>query len=350
MEKGLYIKELPENGAVKGIFCVAEKKLLQTKNGAPYLALTLTDNSGEIEARLWENATESAQLFDKGDFLLIHGESQRFRDAIQIKINQLEPVSEDQIDPTSFLPCYEGDIELLWAEFRKLSHYIKDTALRLLLQAMIKDPKFKQLLMTAPAAKKMHHAYLGGLLEHTVSVAKMALQVTKQYGHLDRNLLLAGSLLHDIGKIKELSYSKPPIGYSDEGRLIGHLVLGVQEVDSYVKRAGLEPNSDSLISLKHLILSHHGQREYGAPVLPMTEEAVVLHLIDDLDAKLNYLKGLKPALEGAKQQWTSYQPLMERYFLLTPEQDEGVISKSQKDSESTEESPPADQKKLWDLF
>lgn len=347
MEKGAYIRELPETGAVTGIFCVAEKRLLQTKNGSPYLALTLVDNSGEVEARLWEDVSDLAQLFEKGDFLHIKGECHKFRDAIQIKINHFEPIPVNQVDPQDFLPSADADLEDLWQEFVKCSRRVKEPALAILLHTMIKDAKFKQLVSTAPAAKRMHHAYLGGLLEHTVSVAKLAMQVSKHYTHLDKDLLLAGALLHDIGKIRELSYDKPPIDYSDEGRLIGHLVLGTQEVDHYAKIGGIDLNSKILTSLKHLILSHHGQREYGAPVLPMMEEGVVLHLIDDMDAKLNYLKGLKLSLDGTEQQWTQYQRIMDRYFFLSPDQakDQGAASEKNGDDETR-----LGQKKLWDSF
>ncbi len=346
MEKGIYIKELPEAGAVKGIFCVAEKRLLQTKNGAPYLAITLVDNTGEVEARLWENALDYAHHFEKGDFLFVAGECQKFRDAIQIKINTLQLISESQIDPRAFLPNSESDLDGLWRDFIKLSRQVKDTHLAMLLRTMTKDARFKQLITTAPAAKRMHHAYLGGLLEHSVSVAKLALTVLKHYTYLDKDLLLAGALLHDIGKTRELSYHKPPIDYTDEGRLIGHLVLGTQEVDNYAKICGLDENSETLTRLKHMILSHHGQREYGAPILPMMEEGVVLHLIDDMDAKLNYLNGLKLSLEGNGHQWTQYQRIMDRYFLLNPEQVEEASDGCNKNG--GEEHTPAGQRKLWD--
>ena len=349
MEKGIYIKELPEAGAISGIFCVAEKRLLQTKNGAPYLALTLIDNSGEVEARLWENAQELAQLFEKGDFLFVSGECQKFRDAVQIKINNLQRLSEDQVEPMAFLPASEADLDVLWRDFVKLSRQVKDSNLAILLRTMVKDGRFKELFTTAPAAKRMHHAYLGGLLEHSVSVAKLALQVLKHYAHLDKDLLLAGALLHDIGKTRELSYTKPPIDYTDEGRLIGHLVLGTQEVDYYAKIGGLNENLEIFTRLKHMILSHHGQREYGAPVLPMMEEGVVLHLIDDMDAKLNYLNSLKMSLEGNRHQWTQYQRIMDRYFLLNPEQGE-TADNNRSNKSGKEEDAPAGQRKLWDSF
>ncbi len=299
-----------------GLFCVGSKRLLETKNGTPYLAITLVDKSGEIEGRVWDEALQYDQKFAEGDFVSIEGEGKTFGGSLQLKINVLSVVRPDRVDPSLFLPVSPLDLDSCWDEFVRFAKGVKCPIFGSLLNSLVKDTTFVNAFRTAPAAKKMHHAYIGGLLEHSVAVARMARAVSRLYGHLDHDLLLSGALIHDIGKIKEFRYDRPPIDYSDQGRLLGHVALGVSMLEGYVKRLGLDAGAPRLLALKHLILSHHGQREFGAPVLPMMEEAVVLHIIDDLDAKLNFLGRLKDGLPEGEYQWTGFQRLFDRYFFL----------------------------------
>ncbi len=290
--------------------------MLETRNGDPYLAITLTDRTGEIEGRVWNRARELDSVFAQKDYVRIKGEAQKFRDSIQLKITHLEPVGDEEVDSGLFLPVTQADTEKLWSEFNGYIKGIRSRVLSSLLNAIFRDQRISKAFKLAPAGKKMHHAYIGGLLEHSVSVTRMADSVCRLYPGLDRDLLVSGALIHDIGKIDEFSYSRPPIDYTDTGRLLGHVVLGASIIDSFIARLDIEASSSQIITLKHLVLSHHGQKEFGAPVLPMIEEAVVLNMIDDLDAKLNYLERLKRDIHGTGYGWTDYQRLFERYFYL----------------------------------
>ncbi len=316
MDKGIFVSEIPESGRIEGLFCVSSKRLLETRHGEPYLAIALLDNTGEVQARVWEAADQASKKFEQGDYIWIKAEAQLFRDTVQLRIFELERIDPDGVDYSLFMPSCPEDPDALWTEFRKHLSCVRDPVLSQLLQEIFRHRRTARAFRTAPAAKRMHHAYLGGLLEHSVSVARLARAVCREYPRLDQDLLLAAALVHDIGKIQEFSYHRPPIDYTDKGRLLGHLVLGIAIVEDFGRELGISLENPRFLALKHLILSHHGQREFGAPVLPMTQEAVTLHLLDDLDAKLNYLKGLSQALPPGDYSWTQYQRPMERYFYL----------------------------------
>jgi len=331
LDKGIFISEIRPATSVEGLFCVSSKRMLETRNKEPYLAITLTDRTGEIEGRVWEGARQLDTVFSKGDYVRIKGDAQKFREATQLKITYLESVRDNSVDPGLFLPVTPADTDELWSEFRKYIREIKSNVLVSLLNEIFKDRKISEAFKLAPAAKRMHHAYIGGLLEHSVSVTRLANSVCKLYPYLDRNLLMSAALIHDIGKIEEFTFSRPPIDYSDRGRLLGHIVLGISIIDSFIARLGIKDSSQQIVALKHLILSHHGQKEFGAPVLPMMEEAIALNYIDDLDAKLNYLGKLKKDISGPSYGWTEYQRLFERYFYL-PGPDEVVEDKARKEA------------------
>ena len=316
LKKGIFVSDIEPGLRTEGMFCVSSKKLLETRNGAPYLAITLIDMSGEVEGRIWNDVKQFDSLFDQGDYIRIKGDAQKFRDETQLKITYLESVSAKDVDPKLFLPVTQADTDNLWADFRKYINGIKSIVFTSLLNEMFGDRKISEAFRLAPAAKRMHHAYIGGLLEHSVSVTRLADSVCALYPHLDRDLLVSAALIHDIGKIDEFTFTRAPIDYSDRGRLLGHVVLGSSIIDGFIKRLDMDASSRQLVALKHLVLSHHGQREFGAPVLPMMEEAMVLHMIDNLDAKLNYLGKLKKGIPGPNYGWTAYQNLFERHFYL----------------------------------
>ncbi|MGC8736411.1 MAG: 3'-5' exoribonuclease YhaM family protein [Dissulfurimicrobium sp.] len=316
MEKGKFIADIMENDRVEGVFLVKSKHLYSSKNGVPYIALTITDRTGEIEGRIWENAQAVDNTFGQRDFVFVKGDAVSWQGATQIKISDIKRLDDCDVDAGLFMPLCPIGTKELWEELQLYIKKIKNQNFKRLLQETFNDKKIKDEFLKAPAAKRMHHAYLGGLLEHSVSVARLADAISRLYPQLDSDLLIAAAILHDIGKIKELSFKRPPIDYSNEGRLVGHLVLGAGMIDEIATGAGLNKEASDLVLLKHLILSHHGQKEFGTPILPMTEEAVALHLIDDLDAKLNYLKSLKNEIDGDDYGWTEYQRLLERYFYL----------------------------------
>ncbi len=316
MHKGVFISDLPSSGRIEGLFCVSSKALRETRNGDPYLALTLLDRTGEVQARLWNAAGEAAALFDKGDYLWVEAEAQVYRDTVQLRIANMERVPPDKVDHSQFLPSTPSDVVSLWSEFRRHLSSISDPVLNRLLREIFSDRKTARAFRMAPAAKHMHHAYLGGLLEHSVSVARLARAVCREYPDLDQDLLLAAALIHDIGKTEEFSYQAPPIDYTDQGRLMGHLVLGAAILDKFAMQQGIPMDHIRIVALKHLVLSHHGHREFGAPVVPMTQEAMVLYFLDDMDAKLNYLRSLSRDLPPGEYSWTQYQRPMERFFFL----------------------------------
>lgn len=306
----LWVKDIKVDDQVSGLYVAKVKRVGLTKKGDPFLSITLADRTGDIEARVWEKAEEFSSLFEEGDILDVEGYASSFRDQIQLTLLKLG-VSEDGGDPALFLEATSKDVTKMMASLREIVRGIKNSHLKALVEGFLSDRHFMALFKKAPAAKAFHHCYTGGLLEHTGSVCEMSKSVGEHYPELDSDLLLAGALLHDIGKIRELKYDVT-IDYTDEGRLLGHLILGVAMV--YEKLAALKNFPQGLsLQLKHLILSHHGQYEFGSPKRPKILEAFALHLIDDLDAKMNGLSRFmtRDRREGA---WTDFNKLFERYF------------------------------------
>jgi len=314
----LWVKDIKIDDHVRGHYLAKRKRVGLTKKGDPFLGITLTDRTGEIEARMWDRAEEFSSIFNDGDILDVVGYASSFRDQIQVTLSSLS-VAEDGGDPTLFLETTPKDVSKMMTSLRAILRQTKNSHLEALIDKFLSDRQFVSLLKKAPAAKTFHHSYLGGLLEHTYSVCEMSKAVAEHYPELDRDLLLTGAFLHDIGKIRELKFDKV-IDYTDEGRLLGHLILGVSMVDEKLSAIKRFPQGLSL-RLKHLILSHHGQYEFGSPKRPKFLEAFALHLIDDLDAKMN---GLGRFMEKDRQEgaWTDFNRLFERYFLK-----EGISAK-----------------------
>ncbi len=323
--KGCNIKDIQDGQAVRGIFLVRQMSRAETRAGKPYLSLTLMDRTGELAGRVWDNADALAAHCPAGAFVQVTAQAQAYKDILQLKINNLQKVEATEVDPAEFLPATPADIPALKKELRKFIKSIENAHLQSLLQALFKNGDFFDKFCRAPAAKNMHHAYLGGLLEHTMAVARLADQTCGLYPELDRSLLLSGALLHDIGKVEEFSFEVFPFDYSDQGRLVGHFVIGVEMIHDVLKTLqGFPP--DLADRLKHLILSHHGRHEFGSPVLPMTSEAFVLNLLDDLDAKMNFLNRLNEQAGKAGYQWSEYQRMFERFLFIRGNED-GVEKK-----------------------
>ncbi|MFH1148222.1 MAG: HD domain-containing protein [Pseudomonadota bacterium] len=314
--KGAYIKDIRPGMAVQGIFLVKDKVQALTKNGLPYLTLNLSDKTGDLEGRIWEKTNEWNGLFKKGDYVLIEAQAESFRDQTQLNIMRLEACVPTLVNPADFLPSSVKDIEEMWRELKGISARIKNDHLAELLRNFFRDKAFGARFKTAPAAKRMHHAYLGGLLEHTLSLTRLVSAIIPEYPQLDGDLLLAGTILHDVGKTREFTY--PPessfFDYTDEGRLVGHIVIGAQMVQEKIDLMRRFPRDLAMV-LKHLVLSHHGEYEFGSPKRPKTAEAFVLHLSDDLDAKINALSGLK-SQSGPSAQWSNFFRPLERYIFL----------------------------------
>ncbi len=334
--KKLFVNQLLEGQRIEELFLVAGNKRAETKAGKPYLILTLMDKSGEIGGRLWDRADYFATEAPVGSVVLLQGSAQSFRDELQLKVDSLKQVamSESGVELSDYLPACERPVKEMLEELVKIISSVNDTPLRKLLQSLFKG-KILDEFSLAPAAKKMHHAYLGGLLEHTLSVTALAGKMAEHYPKIDRDIFLAGALLHDLGKIREFSYSSVPFDYTDAGRLLGHMMIGSELVREHAKQIkDLAP--ERLDQLIHLILSHHGRHEFGAPVLPMTLEAILLHHMDDIDAKVNYIGALSEKMDSPGQQWSDYQRPLERFLLLT---------KSAKEKNSSSSLPPISPRK-----
>jgi len=309
-----YINEIKENDNVDSFFLVKEKSSGITKTGNTYLKLKLVDRSGEMEGRIWTLAENLAESFEKDDFVHVMGKSVSFQEHLQLNITHIERVREEEILFSDFFPVAEKDINEMFQSLLEVSRQIKNPHLSRLLQLFWEDESFTKLFKMAPASKWLHHNYLGGLLEHTLSLVQLALINASHYDGLNLDLLLTASILHDLGKVDELSYHRS-FDYSDEGRLLGHIVLGVERVEDKIRQLPDFPKDLSTL-LKHFILSHHGQYIWGSPKRPMTLEAVMLHFLDDMDAKINGIQQFikKQVPEGSR--WSAYHRTFEQYFYV----------------------------------
>lgn len=318
-EKNIYIADLREGQAVEDLFLVKSVSRAETRTGKGYLILTLMDKSGEIDGRLWENADRLLTECPAGSIVLLHGQAQSYKNILQLRVDNLRGVAAalhgSELDAALFLPAAAANIEAMTAELVSLAGTVTEKNLRSLLDRFFRPGTFLGAFQQAPAAKSMHHAYCGGLLEHTLAVSRLADHISRFYPDLDRSLLISGAILHDIGKVEEFDFSSYPYDYSSRGRLVGHLVLGVEMVQAQTSAIKDFPPELS-DRLQHLILSHHGRYEYGSPSLPMMAEAFVLNFIDDLDAKMNYLGRLAGQAREEGYQWTDYQRTLERFLFL----------------------------------
>jgi 3'-5' exoribonuclease len=312
--KKIFVAQLTAGQPFQDVFLVSKKSLAETKAGKPYLALGLMDKTGEIEARIWDNALQFDTLADEGSFVLVQAVGKPFRDQMQLGVNTLQRVADSAIDLADFMPTSARPLAEMAAELDAVIEGLVEPSLRALLQAIFQGETLAR-FQRAPAAKKLHHAYIGGLIEHTLSIVGMAEKAASHYPLVDRDMLIAGALLHDLAKIEEFDFARPPFGYTDRGRLVGHLVLGVELVRKAMDQVdGI--SAEQVDQLMHIILSHHGQYGFGSPVLPMTPEAILLHHLDDIDAKMNYMAGLQAKMNGSGRQWTEYQRHLERYLYL----------------------------------
>lgn len=314
--KKVFVKNIKEKEHVEGPFLVSKKESGISKTGKSYLNLRIMDSSGEAEARVWDNADALAKNFEKGDVANIRGFAVAYQGGLQVNITEIKKLEKGEYSVRDYLPSSQRTQEEMSAELDAIIGSVKDRYFKSLLEGVFKDPEIREKFLLSPAAKSMHHPYLGGLAEHVLSICGLADKAVAHYGaqSLDRDLLLSGALLHDIGKIFELSFNNS-FEYTDEGRLLGHITMGIGLVDSKIAAIPDFPKEKALL-LKHMLLSHHGHLEFGSPKRPKTIEAIMLYYLDDLDAKI---KTVQTLLEGAKDSgagWTAYQKLFERYIYL----------------------------------
>jgi 3'-5' exoribonuclease len=310
--KEIYLKNIKQGEKVASSFLVAEKNMAFSQKGSPYLTVRLKDKTGELDGKVWDNAVEFDRQFKKGDIIAIEGRAANYKNAIQISIIGIRKCNPEEVEPADYLPGVKGDVDAMFDELLSCVDGLTNKPLQDLLYAFFNEEKTARLFKRAPAAKGFHHIYLGGLLEHTLSVVRLLIKIADHYPNLNRDMLIAGGLLHDIGKIYEFSYDQL-IEYSDEGRLIGHIVMGVEMIDR--KIAALPDFPPKLaLELRHVILSHHGEFEFGSPKRPKTMEALAVHFMDDLDAKLNAFQSFIADSNNADSEWTAYNRFFERYL------------------------------------
>ena len=308
------ISELRPGDSVLAFFVVRKKEVKERKtNSTLYLTFEFGDSSGRIRGTIWDHVQEVNKIIMVSDIVKIKGKVITYRDGPHISVEKIRKASpKDNIDPHKFLPVTEKNREEMYSSIMALVDSVENSYIKKLLHLFFKNKEFKQQFVEAPAAKLWHHNYIGGLLEHTLSTAQLCEMLQQHYPQVNRDILLAGALLHDIGKITELS-TQAFINYSTKGRLIGHITMSAQNVTDKIRDISGFPDSlkDQIL---HCILSHHGQKEFGSPVVPMTLEAVVRNHADELDAKVAaFLRITKKEKEPGKT-WSNYVNLLDRFI------------------------------------
>lgn len=301
---------------VAGTYVVKDRALRPFKNRpGQFMTATLADRTGEIDAVVWENAEEMYGLIREGGVAMVKGTVRDYRgEGLQVHIGEARPVRDEEIDPADFVPEYEGDMDLLKREFAEMAASVNNPHLAVLLAAFMADEGWVRAFTTAPAAVSVHHAYIGGLLHHSVNVAKLCDLAASLYPQVDRDLLVTGAILHDVGKIEEYGIGAGII-ITDVGKLVGHIVLGEHMVAERIRSIPGFPY-DLELKLRHMILSHHGEHEYGSPKLPSTVEAVILHQADDMDAKAAQTVSLAKDWGAEGSRWTPFDRRFGREFFL----------------------------------
>lgn len=321
MAKTTFIETLQEGDRIDELFLVKSARLSETRAGKPYLILTVMDKSGELTGPIWDNAERFQEICQPGEFIRVKGMVQSYRDKLQLKVDEVSAFAKEEADLADFLPATIHSRTEMAADLQAIVHSVTNPFLKKLLNHFFKKGEIWERFQDAPAAKGIHHAYVGGLLEHTLSMARVADMLAGHYEGVDRSLLIAGALLHDLGKIEELYMENGLIDYTARGRLKGHLVIG-SEMVGRVAGTIVDFPEELLERLQHLILSHHGRHEYGSPTVPMTVEAFLLNYIDELDSKMNVLEQLRRKLNSTEMSWSEYQRSLERYLYLNALQDE----------------------------
>lgn len=306
-----FVNELSDGEAVDQVFLAAEKQLRTNRNGNLYLQLRLCDKTGSATAMLWNAHQKHFDGFENGDFVHVQGTAQLYNGNMQVLAKQVHRSEDKNIDESDFVTLSNTQLEALIARVAEILRGVNDPHLRNLVDAFLIDEALMKQFRSAPAGIKNHHAYHGGLAEHVLSLLELCLAVGPRYPKLNLDLLLVGAFFHDIGKIRELTYS-PDLGYSTSGQLIGHLVQGVQIVDEVVAKTEAQTNepfpNELADQIRHMVVSHHGSHEFGSPKVPMTLEAVTLHYLDSLDAKVHQIEKLIEEDPNKESPWTVYHP------------------------------------------
>jgi len=310
--KTSYVTDLLSEQNITSFFLVCEKELRNTREGRAYLRLELGDRSGTIEARMWDQFEGVAKDIHRDDFVKVQARVEVYRNKPQLALIQLRLAKPEEIDLADYLPHTTADVEKMFTELCGYAESISNPWLKKLTLGILADPETARCYKRAPAAKVMHHAYLGGLLEHVISLCGMARRVAAHYPELDIDLLLTACILHDVGKLDELCYERA-IGYTTPGQLLGHIVMELESVSRAIDKIEGFPAPLKTV-VQHLLISHHGQYEFGSPKLPMIREAMVFHYLDDLDSKLAAVRAALASPSG-DDEWSAYSSALGRKFL-----------------------------------
>ena len=304
-----YISNLREGERVGDIYLCKTKQAALTKAGKPYESLILQDKTGTLDAKIWDPNSQGIEEFEALDYIAVVGDVTSFQGALQLNIKRVRKVREGEYDPNEYLPVSEKDIEKMYLELAKMVQEMENPYLKKLCSSFfLEDKAFEKDFKFHSAAKNVHHGYVGGLLEHTLSVAKLCMYYTQAYPMLNKDLLLAAAMFHDIGKLQELSVF-PENDYTDAGQLLGHIMIGAELVGERIRTIPGFPVKLAN-ELKHCILSHHGELEYGSPKKPAIAEAMALSFADNTDAKMQTMKEALAAAEG-NSGWLGYNRLFE---------------------------------------
>jgi 3'-5' exoribonuclease len=310
--KTSFVSDLGTEQTITTFFLVHEKEIRNTRDGKAYLRLELGDRSGTIEARMWDQFEAVAKDVGRDDFVKVNARVEIYRNKPQLSLQQLRRAKPEEVDLSDFLPHTKEDVGKLWEQLLEYANSIKNAWLKKLVNGIITDPATAARYKRAPAAKVMHHAYLGGLLEHVIGLCGLAMQVAAHYPELNTDLLLTVAILHDVGKLDELCYDRA-IGYTTEGQLLGHIVMELETVSKAMDVIeGFPPNLKAVV--QHLLISHHGQYEFGSPKLPMIREAMVFHYLDDMDSKMAAVRAAL-VTESGDDEWSAYSAALGRKFL-----------------------------------
>ncbi|MDE1155425.1 MAG: OB-fold nucleic acid binding domain-containing protein [Acidobacteriaceae bacterium] len=319
--KEFFVSDAPnfENQSVVSYFSVAAMNQRERKGGGTYLALTLADKSGTLEARMWDEFAQALESCSEGCYVKVQGTVSRYQGKYQITLQKMRRAEESEVEPSDFVPATQYNVAEMAAELRGYVEQFTNGDLQRLVLSFLNDPEFGPQFLAAPAAKRLHHAWIGGLLEHVLHLVRVCLATAPFYPEVDRDLLVTGAILHDMGKVRELSW-KSSFNYTLEGQLIGHISIAQRMLDRKILELdaehGATPFPDKLrLLLEHMILSHHGKLEFGSPKLPMTPEAMLLSALDDLEAKFQNLRGEFAAAQSAgkgKGEVTDWVRSMER--------------------------------------
>lgn len=311
MQKKIFVKDLKAGDTINDIFAVMSKTLAQKRNGENYLSIAVGDKTGSVKGVAWDDVENIYNTFSSFNYVYISGYISKYKEEYQLIVKKAKGVLPENIICSDFLPAVDANVDKLFSRLMDVIKSIKKMHMKQLLDLFFDDKDFIEKFKKAPAAKKMHHAYLGGLLEHSLSVALLAEKIAGHYKDIDMDLLKTGAILHDIGKTEEFEY-KYVIDYSDAGRLLNHIPIGISMVKEKIAAIEDFPAKDSMLLL-HLIASHHGIREFGSPEPPKTIEAVLLNHMDEIDSKVI---GIRAFIQKDKSEstWTRYHRLYERHF------------------------------------